>query len=1618
MSEGIFFTYPKKIITSLFLLCILFWTATAATQEPESCPTQNVGDNFPSISYSQNSGSTNWSGEWTEVGESNGTNSGIARVRNDLCTDGYCLRLGVPSGNRGQTYSNIGVYRETDLNGASNATLSFVYRRGVNQGSQTVILSVSNNGGSSWTELQRYFMNRTNTSPVSASFDITAYAASDTQIRFLASGNNAVIGMYIDDIDISYQPTCTPIPQLDYHFDELTWNGAPDEVLDYSLNNHNGTALGGIRPASGKVCNAANIPSNTSASTFEAVDTGADLDTIIGSKGTISLWYKGNSAWNSGTDKRLFDATDGNKYFFGEIGSDGRVKFWFEDGDDGDYQQSTVNALSVGANVWKYLTFTWDVSSNTAQIYVDGVAQPISGELGGTTGFSGYNTLYFGDNRNTSYFPGQSSADGLIDEALVFNSVLTTTQIQTIFSNQDSGLNYDGSARACPPSPLIKYHFDELSWNGSLGEVFDSSSNSHDATSFNTSVTNGLDPAISGNTGTCRYGQFNGIDDYVQLPSSFPDLTGSITISAWINATDLNSGSRIFIDDENNTQGFGFSLGDGGTGKLRLFSRAITPISVDTRNAVISTNNWYFVAAVHDVTAKTIRVYVDGVAQILNNGDTVSTYTGTWGTDDGPASIGGETNQSTESGASFHFNGAIDEPRIYSTALTAAEISTLMNETRTCPSAPIEYRFDELSWKGNSEEVLDSSSIGLNGSAVGDTATIASGQVCRAGTFDGTADYIDVNGIDSYLNTNASLSFWIKSSQLGSNTAWQAPGIIGVEQRGGEDDIFWGYLDASGFIRIQKGNGTSAVSSTLISDDNWHHVVLTRNTSSGVVQVYVDGNLEDSASSTTGNVGGIYSSIGRIENSYSNLNFNGQLDEVLIFNSVLSASYVNTIYNNQSNGNNYDGTARVCPANPLDHFEIHHDGNGFTCEAETVTIKACANEDCSIPYTEPVSITLSPSEWAGGDTITFGNAQGEITTTLSVTDETTITLAKTNANPEANLRCFIGGTETCDITFSNDGFEIYGANIGDSLPDQLAADNFFNVNVRAVRSVDNVCEALLEGPQEITLSYNCDSPNQCLTPLNIISIDGDGTGENSGNINVEFNDQGVASLALLKYPDAGRLNLSVAAVIEGVTFNHSDQEPVDVYPSYLALSVVETELLYGSSGTQNNYVAGESFTVVIGAYGTNDNLLPNYQAENPQLKVRRVSPSSSGENGTFKYSDSGTKLANTSAAFTNTSGLSFSDGEHRYALANYTEVGRIEIDVQDADYLGNEITFDGEMTLGDFYPAYFDVALTEVPTLADTCNNIFSYLGQNINFETSPEFTLTAYNALGTKTLNYSDTYWNYQPNKPTVASLSFIDSSTFSADDSATVINLGDTPVIANNDNYDGSGTVTINNGSFRYNKVDPADQSIFAAVSPFDAKINLEFSSDFFNSSFVDQNGIQDIICYKAAHSDNTCLGWDINDVIGTQIRYGRLVLESTYGPETEPLNVPIKTEYFNASQWLLNTDDSNCTSIDFTEDNNEIQLSDTSFADSFNSVTSTGVLIKGVAVGNQFTLDAPNTTGELDIWLDPTALDVTWPAHLNYDWNGDGFINTDDFPEATVNFGLFRGNDRIIHWREVFN
>jgi len=147
------------------------------------------------------------------------------------------------------------------------------------------------------------------------------------------------------------------------------------------------------------------------------------------------------------------------------------------------------------------------------------------------------------------------------------------------------------------------------------------------------------------------------------------------------------------------------------------------------------------------------------------------------------------------------------------------------------------------------------------------------------------------------LGGTASLAFWIRTSQSGNDLASLAPGLTGVDQSFGYNDIQWGWLDAHGHIGIQPGSGPAAKSTTPINDDIWHAITMTRDATTGELVVYVDGEVSTTTTSEIGNKTTPFSSLGRIESTGGTARHLGSvLDDIRIFNRVLSAGEVDSFY--------------------------------------------------------------------------------------------------------------------------------------------------------------------------------------------------------------------------------------------------------------------------------------------------------------------------------------------------------------------------------------------------------------------------------------------------------------------------------------------------------------------------------------------------------------------------------------------------------------------------------------------------------------------------------------------------------------------------------------------------
>ena len=311
---------------------------------------------------------------------------------------------------------------------------------------------------------------------------------------------------------------------------------------------------------------------------------------------------------------------------------------------------------------------------------------------------------------------GAVAANSSKTATLIVRSATAGLKTNTIVANVGTpSVSASGSVQV--NAPLADWRMDESSWNGTADEVKDSSGqNNHGqariaAGSTALPTTKSGSPAYTaGSENTCSYGAFDKTSSpartysYVEL-SGFPALPTSFTFSAWIRSTNPSaSGQRILVRDDNQ-DGWGFSLGDPGQAKIRFFNRKISNsgavsgqgsnpscgvFCLDT-DAVITSNNWFYVAVSIDTVGKIITLYVYNASGTLL-ATTSSAFSGTWEDGTGIASIGGESSASSEGrDASFHFLGNIDEVQIFSGVLSAASITSLLTRTRICAGSGLHH---------------------------------------------------------------------------------------------------------------------------------------------------------------------------------------------------------------------------------------------------------------------------------------------------------------------------------------------------------------------------------------------------------------------------------------------------------------------------------------------------------------------------------------------------------------------------------------------------------------------------------------------------------------------------------------------------------------------------------------------------------------------------------------------------------------------------------------------------------------------------------------------------------------------------------------------------------------
>ena len=153
----------------------------------------------------------------------------------------------------------------------------------------------------------------------------------------------------------------------------------------------------------------------------------------------------------------------------------------------------------------------------------------------------------------------------------------------------------------------------------------------------------------------------------------------------------------------------------------------------------------------------------------------------------------------------------------------------------------------------------------------------------------------------------ATLSFWINTTQVGSTIGWDSPSVIGMENNGAVADIQWGWIDANGKIGFGMGDNTGLMSTNVVSDGTWHQVTISHDFTSGKTYLWVDGVnnvngtvlLANTVVATNKFLGlGVTADDGATSNRF----LNAKLEDVRIYDSVLTTTQVQAIYETELMG--------------------------------------------------------------------------------------------------------------------------------------------------------------------------------------------------------------------------------------------------------------------------------------------------------------------------------------------------------------------------------------------------------------------------------------------------------------------------------------------------------------------------------------------------------------------------------------------------------------------------------------------------------------------------------------------------------------------------------------------
>jgi len=588
----------------------------------------------------------------------------------------------------------------------------------------------------------------------------------------------------------------------------------------------------------------------------------------------------------------------------------------------------------VNDNYWHHIVGTFDLSSTTSKIYVDGILQAT-------------NDTYAYEPSTEPFMIGARYDTGIrfngaIDQVQIWNRALSADEVLQLYNGTKNNAQYIGKYNLQGDYKSgVFYNSTSTYWNVTLSTADTYSpatgivNNKNEINLSNPNLVgywaldNNYNDALGRNNGTCSGTScpnnatglssgaytFDGTNDFINLTNDVATLN-ALTISTWYKrapvAFFIGEGDSIIDMEYGNASDRVILLfinnGTANSIRLRLgYKDAIATSDSAELSNIIMDYKWHHILVTKETNGNA-TYYVDSISKGIKNCSSGDVSVGNLN-----SIIGARGDVST------HFiNGSIDEVLIYNTSLTPAEITQIYKsglsqhantnitlQTRTANNYNISDSGLVAFWALNRDTGENSTyfkdMLGVNNgtcTGTGCPTYTADGVVGGAYDFDGVNDRISIPPF-KYGNTFTT-SYWIKPSDLSGTemilTKKTTPAIESVQQYISNQVIKARVFSADD---VYIGRTTGNVLTT-----DWQFITITYNGSSASngIKIYRNGIQVDNFDFQAGSFSSfndllIATEIGR-QNALENPSayFNGFIDEVRIYNRSLSASEIQNLY--------------------------------------------------------------------------------------------------------------------------------------------------------------------------------------------------------------------------------------------------------------------------------------------------------------------------------------------------------------------------------------------------------------------------------------------------------------------------------------------------------------------------------------------------------------------------------------------------------------------------------------------------------------------------------------------------------------------------------------------------